>query len=99
MMETLLEATARLRAAGFTLDFDATGDGYLRCRACGLDHAPEGMRVAEIVRYEGASDPDDQAILLAFCSRCGRRGLYSAGYGPGAAVADVEALRRLPHVA
>lgn len=98
-MDTLLDATARLRAIGFDLDFSATADGGLRCLACGVDHAPEDMTIEEIVRYEGASDPDDQAILLALCSRCGRRGLFSAGYGPGAAAADVEALRRLPHLA
>jgi|SRR5581483_3211246 len=97
-METLLDATDRLRAIGFDLDFSATANGALQCRACGMDHAPEDMTIEEIVRYEGASDPADQAILLALCSACGRRGLYSAGYGPGAATADVEALRRLPHL-
>jgi len=98
-MDTLLEATDRLRAVGFGLDFSATASGGLRCGACGIDHAPEDMTIEEIVRYEGASDPDDQAILLALCDGCGHRGLYSAGYGPGAAAADVEALRRLPHLA
>jgi len=94
-MDTLLDATARLRAIGFDLDFIATPTGGLRCRVCGIDHAPEDMTVEEIVRYEGASDPDDQSILLALCGGCGR-GLYSAGYGPGADADDVEALRRLP---
>lgn len=98
-MDTLLDATVRLRAIGFDLDFSASASGGLRCGACGIDHAPEDMTVEEIVRYEGASDPDDQAILLALFSGCGRRGLYSAGYGPGAATSDVEALRRLPHLA
>jgi len=96
MMDTLLEATERLRALGFALDFTARSDGRLRCRACDTDHDPEDMRIEEIVRYEGASDPDDQAILFALCDGCGHRGLYSAGYGPVAAMADVEALRRLP---
>jgi hypothetical protein len=95
-METLLDATRRLRAVGFELDFTATSDGQLRCDTCGLDHDPEHMTIGEIVRYEGASDPNDETILLALGSECGSRGLYSAAFGHAAAPADVEALHRLP---
>ena len=96
VMETMLEATQRLRAVGFDLDFSATSPGQLRCAACGLDHDPEAMNIDEVVRYEGASDPDDQAILLALDSSCGRRGLYIAAFGPDTAAPDVKALHRLP---
>ena len=34
MMETVLEATARLRKSGFVVDFAATEDGQLRCGEC-----------------------------------------------------------------
>lgn len=95
-METLLEATQRLRAAGFDVDFSATPAGQLRCPACGEDHDPEKMTIHEIVRYEGASDPDDEAILLALECSCGRRGLYTAAFGPGMEPADVAVLHRLP---
>jgi hypothetical protein len=96
MMDTLLDATRRLRAAGFQADFSATAGGLLRCRGCGVDHDPRGMVVLEIVRYEGASDPSDQSILLALRCDCGRHGLYSAAYGAGTAEADVAVLHRLP---
>lgn len=96
MMETLLEATRRLRRRGFEQDFAATVPGRLWCDGCGRDHDPEHMVVEEIVRYEGASDPDDQAILLALDSACGRRGLYSAAFGSAAPARDVEVLQRLP---
>lgn len=95
-METLLEATLRLRAAGYDLDFSATETGQLRCAACGVDHDPEAMAIDEIVRYEGASNPDDEAILFALSCTCGRRGLYTAAFGPGMPPADVEVLHRLP---
>lgn len=95
MMDTLLDATRRLRAADFDVDFSATVDGLLRCGGCGLDHDPAGMTILEIVRYEGASDPDDQSILLAVRAQCGCRGLYSAAYGADTAMADVEVLHRL----
>ena len=96
MMETLLDATTRLRSGGFSLDVAATGDGSLLCRGCDVEHAPEEMYVEEIVRYEGASNPDDQSILVALRSECGRAGLYSAAYGPDTSEADTKVLHRLP---
>lgn len=95
MMDTLLDATRRLRADGFDIDFSATGVGRLRCVGCGVDHDPAAMEVVEVVRYEGASDPGDQAILLALRGECGHRGLYSSAYGADTAEADVLALHRL----
>ncbi len=97
MMDTLLDATDRLRARGFDHDFSATSSGRLRCAASDVEHDPEVMRIEEIVRYEGASDPNDQSIMLALSCRCGRRGLYSAAFGPDTAEADVAVLHRIPH--
>jgi hypothetical protein len=97
MMDTLLDATDRLRANGFEVDFSATPRGTLRCTACGIEHDPESMRILEVVRYEGASDPADETILLALSCACGHRGLYSAAFGHTTAEADVAALARLPH--
>jgi len=97
MMDTLLDATDRLRTRGFTNDFCATAAGRLRCLDGGSEHDPEIMRIEEVVRYEGASDPNDQAIMLALSCRCGRRGLYSAAFGPDTSEADVSVLHRIPH--
>jgi hypothetical protein len=97
MMDTLLDATHRLRLDGFDVDFSATARGKLRCAACGTEHDPESMRILEIVRYEGASDPADETILLALSCTGGQRGVYSAAFGHTTAEADVEALARLPH--
>ena len=94
-METVLDATARLRAAGYGGDFVATEDGRLRCAACGTEHDPAAMVIDEVVRYEGASDPDDEAILLALSCDCGQQGLYVTGFGPAAGAADAAVLRRL----
>ena len=95
-METLVDAMARLRAAGHTEDFSATPDGELACGGCGSVHEPETMHVDEIVRFEGDSNPDDEAILVALTCSCGVGGLYTAAFGPDASRADVAALTRLP---
>jgi hypothetical protein len=87
-VETLTEAIARLRAQGFLSDFSAVADGRLRCEVCGAEFDPAELRVDEIVRFEGASDPGDESILFALSGPCGHAGLYSAAYGPSATPED-----------
>jgi hypothetical protein len=94
-METLTDAMSRLRRAGYVADFSATDDGRLACGACGITVAPDDLAIEEIVRFEGESNPDDQAILLAISCKGGCRGQYTAAYGPDTPPADAEVLRRL----
>lgn len=95
MMETILEATERLRAEGYVDDFSSTEEGCLRCQGCGAVHDPQELTIDEVVRYEGASDPDDQEILFALKCGCGQRGLYVSAFGPGVSSRDTAVLRRL----
>lgn len=94
-METLVEAMRRLRSSGYTYDFVASPTGGLICRTRGISQEPETVEIRETVRFEGESNPDDQAILLALSCPDGCRGQYSAAFGPGTAAADVKALVRL----
>jgi hypothetical protein len=94
-MEALVEAIARLRAAGFVSDLFASPAGKLVCRGCGISQDPESMKICETVRFEDHSNPDDEAILLALMTAYGCRGLFAAAFGPGAAAADAIALQRL----
>jgi hypothetical protein len=92
--DTLTEAIGRLRADGYTDDLAATDDGRLACAQCGVVEDPLTMRIDRTVRFEGASDPGDEAILLAVTCHCGIRGLYSAAYGPATPAADTAVLTR-----
>jgi hypothetical protein len=94
-METLVEAIVRLRIAGYTTDLFASPEGDLVCRACGSSHDPEAIEIRETVRFEGDSNPDDEAILVAVSSIDGCLGQFTAAFGPGTATADAMALRRL----
>ena len=96
MMETIPEAARRLRADGFTSDFDATEEGLLLCGVCDSSHDPAEMTIHETVRYEGATNPSDETILIALECSCGAKGLYYAGFGPNATRADARVLRHLP---
>ena len=94
-METLSQAMERLRVAGYGHDWNAEG-GKLRCPECGHLTSAEEVGVDETVRFEGPSDPGDEAILFALaCDRCGSRGLYAAPYGPEASADDVEVMTGL----
>ncbi len=95
-METMSEATARLRAAGYGENWIAEG-GMLRCFTCTAIYDPELVTVDEVVRFEGPSDPGDEAILFALSAPCGHRGQYSAAFGPDTSVEDVEVIVALGH--
>lgn len=95
-METLTDAMIRLRAEGYRHDFSATDDGELACGECGTSTPPEEMAVRAMVRFEGDTNPDDQAILVALACECGCLGQFSSAFGPTIAAEDAEVLRRLP---
>ncbi len=96
LMETLSEAIARLRAAGYRADFSSTAGGMLRCGSCGSTTDAATANIDEIVRFEGTSDPGDEAILVALRCTCGEAGLFSAAYGLSVSAEDADVLRRLP---
>jgi hypothetical protein len=94
-METLSGAIRRLERAGFSGSFRARPDGLLALEANRL-YAPEDLVVEEIVRFEGDSDPEEQAVLFALSSRDGRaRGTFIATYGVFADPTAAEIMRRL----
>ena len=95
VIETMTEATSRLRARGYRLDFPAIPGGRLRCGACGEIVDAEEAIVDETVRFEGISNPDDQAILNALTIACGHRGLFTAAYGVYTSTDDVDVLQAL----
>ena len=92
---TLTNSINRLRAAGYTHDLRATDDGMLRCEQCGAVEDPATMGVDETVRFEGPSDPADEAILFAVTMPCGHRGVLPATYGKDTEPDVVEVVKRL----
>lgn len=93
-LETLGEATRRLAKAGYRDGFRAEPAG-LRALEGDRLFAPEDLRVDEIVRFEGDSDPADEAALFALCTPCGLRGTFVVTYGPSSPALEAEMARRL----
>lgn len=95
-LETMAHALRRLHEVGFTDDLVADDDGGLRSVATGDRLDPGTLLAVEIVRFEGASDPDDEAVVVAVASRDGvPLGTFTSPYGPGASAAEARVLEHL----
>ncbi len=93
--ETLSQAVDRLTTHGYTDDFRAEPDG-LRAVVAGVLYRPESLIVEEVARFEGTSDPADEAIVLALhCREDGIKGTYTVPFGPGVGALDAEMMHRL----
>lgn len=86
----------RLTNAGYTDTFRGESAG-IRALQSGHLHRPEELLVESIDRFEGASDPEDQAIVLAVrCPVDGCRGTYTVPYGKLMPALDSELIARIP---
>ncbi len=82
--DTVTEAVKLLEGRGYT-DSMSLGQGVIRCAGCTVDQKVEDVVVDQVFRFEGPSNPDDEAIVLAVrCPACETRGVIVSAYGPGA---------------
>ena len=75
---TVTEAINELKQKGFTLDFNLEEN----CIVCHSEkfHAEE-FEIKEIYRYEGDTDPADEATVYGIQSKTGIKGILVTGYG------------------
>lgn len=93
---TLSELVGQFEAAGFTGQMAARPGGRLRCFTCRTDSDAAVVELVELLRIEGASDPDDMlAVAALVCPNCGARATAVLGYGPEATEDDADALQQL----
>lgn len=93
-METLGEALIRLGKHGYERGFRPRAGGLLDLD--GTSFAPEDLVLEEIVRFEGESDPQDEAVLFALrTSDAQQKGTFVASYGPGMDALSVAVVERL----
>lgn len=86
----------RLTKAGYTEIFRGEAAGIRATRA-GHVHAPEELVVESIDRFEGISDPSDEAMVLAVrCPADGCRGTYTVPYGKNIPSIDADLVARIP---
>lgn len=94
--DTVTDALRILAADGYTADFNLA-NAALHCPSCQGRHPLEQAVAERVYRFEGPSDPADEAIVLGVrCPRCGALGTIVSAFGPDA---DPETLKRLALVA
>ena len=91
-------AIALLEGRGFAGGFHVASSppAALVCGGCGHRVPPAEAEVVELFRFEGVSDPDDQALVAGVrCRICGYAGTFVAAYGPDAGGAEAEVIAGL----
>jgi DNA-directed RNA polymerase subunit RPC12/RpoP len=93
--ETVTDAVEQLQRQGYDVNFELDADG-INCRACNHRHMPERLDVTHTFRFEGATNPSDEEIVLGVrCPDCSARGVIVSAYGPSAEPELFELLVRL----
>lgn len=80
-MVSLSHTIRKLQEQGYVENLVPAFD-HFACRSGQIKITPDILVVDKMVRFENASDPDDQAILYAISSAAmGVKGLYVDSYG------------------
>ncbi|MDX1365685.1 MAG: phosphoribosylpyrophosphate synthetase [Arenibacter latericius] len=78
--QTLSEAITDLKQAGYTQDLNLAETG-LEDKELKRMHAAHDFNVVKYYRFEGVSDPDDNAVLFVIETVDGDKGLLVDAYG------------------
>jgi hypothetical protein len=89
---TVSEAIEQLRQKGFTMDFNLEKN----CIVCHPDKFnPDDFEIVDVYRYEGDTDPADEATVYAIESKTGLKGILVTGYGISTDTMSAEILAKL----
>ncbi|MEJ0106398.1 MAG: phosphoribosylpyrophosphate synthetase [Bacteroidota bacterium] len=77
--DTVTAAVNGLKQRGYQLDFNLS-ENCLVCNDAKFN--PDDFEITEVYRFEGNSDPADEAVVYAIESRKGDKGVLVNGYGP-----------------
>jgi hypothetical protein len=93
--ETVADAVRLLAADGYEGEFSVT-ESTVHCSACAHVCEPAHVTISRTYRFEGNTDPADEAIVLGLeCPECGVKGVLVSAYGPDADAAFLALVERL----
>ncbi|ACU57616.1 hypothetical protein [Chitinophaga pinensis] len=90
--DTVANAINALKSQGFTVDFNLEGN-YLVNGVHKI--ALSEFNIVDVYRYEGDTDPSDEAAVYAIASADGVKGVLVTAYGPSADTLSEEMLEKL----
>ena len=90
--DTVSQAINSLKKRGFSLDFNLSDN----CIVCNKDKFnPEDFEITEVYRFEGNTDPADEAVVYAIESNRGHKGVLVSGYGISAEGMSADMAKKL----
>ena len=92
--DTVSEAVNGLKQRGYTIDFNLMVEGII-CHDTPVALMPSEFEITEVHRFEGNSDPADEAVVFAIESKYGHKGVLVNGYGPSAEKMGDEMVEKL----
>jgi hypothetical protein len=69
---TVSEALNELKKNGFTHDFNLRDEN--------IKQNPHHYEIEHVYRYDGDTDPDEEAVVYGIVSKSGEKGVYVAGF-------------------
>ena len=90
--DTMSEAVNGLKQRGYSLDFNLE-ENFIECNNEKFN--PNDFEITEVYRFEGDSDPADEAVVYAVESKNGMKGVLVSGYGASAIGLGAEMARKL----
>lgn len=78
-LETLVSVLKKLEDRGFVAQFQATQKG-LSSLASGKIYQPGEVKIESFYRFEGESDPEDNAVVYAISTSEGEKGTLIDGF-------------------
>jgi hypothetical protein len=92
--DTLAGAVNGLKQRGYIIDFNLTFDAIIS-HETPVSLMPSEFEIVETYRFEGNSDPDDEAVVYAIESKHGHKGIMVNGFGVSADPVSDEMIRKL----
>lgn len=90
--DTVTAAINGLKQRGYTLDFNLQEN----CIVCHEDKFDvDDFEIVEVYRFEGNTDPADEAIVYAIESKTGLKGVLVNGYGASSDTMSNEMVKKL----
>lgn len=90
--DTVTEAVTGLKSRGYHLDFNLEEN----CLVCNNDKFDiTDFEITEFHRFEGNTDPSDEAMVYAIESKDGQKGILVSGYGISAEGMSAEMAKKL----
>lgn len=78
--DTVSEALDKLKSRGYEYDFNLKG-ARLTCDQLNREWEKDKLSIDEVHRFEGDSDPADEAIVFAITTEDGTLGTFVDAYG------------------